>query len=155
MAQLFSVITSNSQATIQEMSGVNPELIAHFQSLQTSLHIASFDSSEAAAAKVLAAAQFLITELARTLNGSIDRIKSKDYKLTMPVGRDAWTQRARNNTTLNKRLCYESRVLTAVAAICGQQAGIAVKILNQEKDDEHLIDALVAALNEVAIAVFP
>lgn len=164
MVQLFPLTTASNQTTVQEMSGVNPDLIARFQSLQTFFHNSGFDSTKNANTKLLLQMHQLVAELTKSFKICIDRIKMENVNeaSTLVNGKmQSDTTRSHRmgskQRAQEKKMLYESRVLTAVAAICGQYNEVAKAMMeadSEECDSGNLLGGIIEVLAEIQQSVF-
>lgn len=157
MALLFPSTTANNQSTIQAMNGVNPDLIARFQSLQTFLLYTGIDNSKRLSTELAQEVLKLGDELSTSFSTCTERVEMEscnpltDGRIQSDASRS--NRMGSGQRAQEKRMVYESRVLTAVAVICGHYAEVAQAILNlgneenaQEADGNKFINVLIEVL---------
>lgn len=162
MAQLFPPLPPNNHSIVHAMIGVSPDLIARYQSLQTFFNTATFDNNRHSDVQFVAEMQSLAEELATSFRASVDRVKADIDTNTSING----SRKVKDGSALKligsaqqvqeKKLLFESRVLTAVTAVCGQYDEVAKAVMaGDNKANGDLIDAIIAVLVEIAKSVCP
>lgn len=134
-------------STIQLVNCKNPDLIARFHSLQTIILHTGFENSKPQEVSMANAMLRLTEELAKSLIDCIEyielqpfkdynptheyKLQSEAYRAARVVKRDG-QQLACLNEKRDKKMIYESRILSSVAAICRKYPSIANTIMDTE-----------------------
>lgn len=133
---------------MQSMNGKNPELIARFQSLQTIVLHTGFDNLKRLNTGITQEIIKLIEELTKSMSACVERLQiqqqkefnpSLEYKLQSESFRaaragqaTAWNVNGSQRRSHEKKMVYESRVLTSMAAICGQFPSVAILLMDHD-----------------------
>lgn len=124
----------------------SPELIARFHSLQTIVLHTGYENDKPQEAVVSNEILGLTEELAKSLLTGVERIEvqqfkeynpSLEYKLQAEAFRAVRAARGKRhiedaNAQQEKKLFYESRILTAIAALCRKYTSIANALMDTE-----------------------
>lgn len=133
---------------MQSMNGKNPELIGRFQSLQTMILHTGFEQLKRLNPGVTDDIVKLITELTKSMSACVERLEiqqhkefnpSLEYRLQSESFRAAragnasvWNANGLQRKSQEKKMVYESRVLTSIAAICGHFTTVAILIMDHD-----------------------
>lgn len=169
MSHIFPSTAATNQSTIQSMSAVNPDLIACFHSLQTFFLYAGFDDSKRLSIRLSAEVLRLVSELAKSMMACVERVEMENAREVNP-SMDGKMQSDASRTSRmgvgqraqERKMVYESRVLTAIAAICGHYEEVARAVLNLDGEQNEpaaggasliivLVEVLAAIMNTVRL----
>lgn len=133
---------------MQSMNGKNPELIARFQYLQTMILQTGFEQLKRLNAGFTEDIVKLIEELTKSMSACVERLEiqqhkefnpSLEYKLQSESFRAAragnvstWNANGLQRKPQEKKMVYESRVLTSIAAICGHFTTVPILLMDRD-----------------------